>query len=233
MEGLSRRDFFKKTGKGLVGLVAGGGILHNTKRIVLANGSAEGDLKIENYVDSKAEDLDIVHMNGTCNESLWIPPQPGDPSIYSLDNGQKLFQDCETPSEYFQHKIALTFNGTPSNPENYLEFSFPYGKSSWGFGSQPIKLYNADASWNSTGFACDVRDRIDNHSGRFDLDDLDSPPYSPSIPYKRFLLDIGQNPNTIPTLSEYGMMIMGAGLLGAYAFMNRKNKLASEKVRLR
>jgi hypothetical protein len=224
---------FKKAAKGLTGLLGAGAVALGMSGS--ADGGTLGYLKIENNLNSNSRSVEMIrddeYFPGASDnhdsydgEANAMPS--GYPNIYSDITTHNLWSDVRAENTTSVYDIKLGFEGSLSEKkENWLDFSFPYDNDGdLEFNGMPIYLQKKEGGV-LTGPIYDVRDIVDNHSGRLDLPDVPAGSYGQWEPYSEYVLDIGANLIPEPsTLSLLGI----AGAAGAAATGLRRRRRRDE-----
>ena len=156
-----------------------------------------GFLDIKNCLNSSESIINIVRddvyypgatdgydvgMDGRSNN-----PPDGCSDIRSNIITDTLYTDVRAEDSNVPYNLELLFHGTPSDPNNKLNFSFPYKDYGVIFGDKPIIFASERLPYGSV---VDVRRAIDKNCGDVPLIPLGTNPYP--APYDpNATLDIG------------------------------------------
>lgn len=151
--------------------------------------NATDTLMIDNNLDGSIPRLRVQHKVGasegynSSEDATYVTPPSGNAGIYSDIITNKLSKDARPIDSNTPFDIKLVFNGTPSDPTNFIHFGF----GTEYFGTKPI-IFESDRV--PYGPVVDVRKAINQNSGNLPL--FDAPgSHTLSTPYGTGVLEIG------------------------------------------
>ena len=219
----------EKIAQGLKGLLGVGAVAIGLGE--MADAGTMGYLEIENNLNSNTKNVMIMRNDDfftgardshDSNDGEANSNPTGYPNLYSDITTHKLWDDVRAEDSTAAYNIMLSFNGgLGSDSPNWLEFNFPYDSyGDYEFNDMQISLQKKE-SGVLTGSIYDIRDIIDNHSGRLDLDPVSVGTYDQWKPYAEYEVKIEPmvivpEPSTLAGLA--------VGLLGAGAGMRRRRR---------